>query len=176
MDRYRKILEEECEKNRALNGRNAAQQLDDLTKMLHKATELVVPYKLIKLKGPTWRASPTVKKLLVVCKQKHKLWINGRKSDDLRKDCVIAKRALRKQLRQEKYNDRKHFYNELMQNPSTEKFYQLIRKNRDSNRQKTSSIIVDGKEIFSPEKQRKAFADYYEDLSVPKATDMIQHT
>ena len=55
-----------------------------------------------------------------------------------------------------------------MQNPSTEKFYQLIRKNRGSNGQKTSSIIVDGKEIFSPEKQRKAFADYYEDLSVPK--------
>ena len=168
VDRYRKILEEECEKNRALNGRNAAQQLDDLTKMLHKATERAVPCKLIKLKGPTWRASPTVKKLLVVCKQKHKLWINGRKSDNLRKDCVIAKRALRKQLRQEKFNDRKHFYNELMQNPSTEKFYQLIRKNRGSNGQKTSSIIVDGKEIFSPEKQRKAFADYYEDLSVPK--------
>ena len=61
MDRYWKILEEECEKNRALDGRNAAQQLDDLTKMLHKATELAVPYKLIKLKGPTWRASPTVK-------------------------------------------------------------------------------------------------------------------
>ena len=136
MDRYRKILEEECEKNRALNGRNAAQQLDDLTKMLHKATERAVPCKLIKLKGPTWRASPTVKKLLVVCKQKHKLWINGRKSDNLRKDCVIAKRALRKQLRQEKFNDRKHFYNEFMQNPSTEKFYQQIRKNRGSNGQK----------------------------------------
>ena len=85
MDRYWKILEEECEKNRALNGRNAVQQLDDLTKMLHKATEHAVPYKLIKLKGPTWRASPTVKKLLVVCKQKHKLWINGRKSDDLKR-------------------------------------------------------------------------------------------
>ena len=80
----------------------------------------------------------------------------------------IAKRALGKQMRQEKFNDRKHFYNELMLNPNTDKFYQLIRKNRVSTGQKTSSIVVDGKEMFSPERQRKAFADYNEDLSVPK--------
>ena len=55
-----------------------------------------------------------------------------------------------------------------MQNPSTDKFYQLIRKNRDSTGQKTSSIVVVGKEMLSPEKQRKAFADNHEDLSVPK--------
>ena len=120
-----------------------------------------------------------MKKRLVVFKQKHKLWINGRKSDDLRKDCVIAKRALRKQLRQEKINDRKHFYNELMQNPSTEKFYQLIRKNmgsNGSNGQKTSSIIVDGKEIFSPEKQRKAMQITMKTFQSQKTMDMIQHT
>ena len=52
-----------------LKERNAVQRLDELTKMLHKATENAVPYKLIKLKGPTWRASPTVKNLLIVCKQ-----------------------------------------------------------------------------------------------------------
>ena len=55
-----------------------------------------------------------------------------------------------------------------MHNTSTDKFYHLIRKNRGSTGQKTSSIVVDGKEIFSSEQLRKAFADYYEDLSVPK--------
>ena len=53
-----------------------------------------------------------------------------------KKDCVIAERALRKQLRQEKFNKRKYFYNKLMQNPSTDKFYQLIRKTRGSTGQK----------------------------------------
>ena len=55
-----------------------------------------------------------------------------------------------------------------MQNPNTDKFHQLICKNRGSCGQKTSSLIVNGTEIFSPDKQRKVFANYYEDLSVPK--------
>ena len=55
-----------------------------------------------------------------------------------------------------------------MQNPNTDKFHQLIRRNRGNSGHKTCSLVKNGNEIFSPEKQRKTFAEYYEDLSVPK--------
>ena len=80
----------------------------------------------------------------------------------------MAKRELRKQLRKEKNTDRRNFYGELMQNPTTEKFYQLIRRNNGNKGQRTGSIIVNGKEIYSATEQRLAFAKYYEDLSIPK--------
>ena len=59
---YRKILDKECEQIGNLNESSAVQRLDELKKMLHKATEYAVQFKLIKLKGPTWITSPTVKK------------------------------------------------------------------------------------------------------------------
>ena len=90
----------------------------------------------------TWRASPIVKNFNRML-AKTQIMDQWKKIRQPKKDCVIANRALRKQLRQEKSNDQKHFYNELMQNPSTAKFYQLIRKNRGSTGQKTSSIIIE---------------------------------
>ena len=45
-----------------------------------------------------------------------------------------------------------------MHNPNTEKFYQLIRRNRGSSGHETSSIVVEGNEIFFPESHRKVFA------------------
>ena len=78
--------------------------------MFHKATASAVPHKLIKLKGPSWRAFPTVKNLLVIGIQKYKLWTDSNKLDEnLGKDNILAKRNLRKQLRKEKYDDRKNF-------------------------------------------------------------------
>ncbi|MEW8090529.1 MAG: reverse transcriptase domain-containing protein [Candidatus Thiodiazotropha endolucinida] len=144
-------------------------RLNHLTSNLHKAAEAAVPSKIIKLKGPTWKASPTVRILLKDCKEKYKLWIDSGKTDSLlRSDNVAAKRALRKQLRKEKFNDRKNFYETLMSEPSTEMFYKLIRRNKGGSGSRTSTLIVNGKEITLPDQQRKAFADYYEDLSVPK--------
>ena len=55
-----------------------------------------------------------------------------------------------------------------MSNPTTEKFYQLIRRNRGSIGSQTTSLIVNGNEIYSPDDQRNVFAKYYEELSVPK--------
>ena len=55
-----------------------------------------------------------------------------------------------------------------MSEPTTEKFYKLIRRNKGDSRSQVSSLIVDGQEISSPEQQRKSFAQYYEELSVPK--------
>ena len=62
----------------------------------------------------------------------------------------------------------KNFHEDLTSELTTEKFYKLIRRNKGDSRSQASSLIVDGQEISSPEQQRKSFAQYYEDLSVPK--------
>ena len=86
----------------------------------------------------------------------------------MKKENVLAKRALHKQLRKEKYDDRKNFYGELMSNPASDKFNRLKRRNKGSAGSVTCILSAYGKEIVFLEKQRKAFAQYYEDLSVPK--------
>ena len=58
-----------------------------------------------------------------------------------------------------------------MSNPTSDKFHRLIRRNKGSTGPSTSSIISNGKEIASPDTQRKVFAQYYEDLSIPKEED-----
>ena len=55
-----------------------------------------------------------------------------------------------------------------MSNPSSDKFYQLIRKNNSNRTQNVECLIVNGKEMNSADDQRHAFADYYEDLAAPK--------
>ena len=62
----------------------------------------------------------------------------------------------------------KNFYEDLMSEPTLDKFYKLIRRNKGGSRSQSSSLIVDGHEISSPDQQRKSFAQYFEDLSVPK--------
>ena len=61
-----------------------------------------------------------------------------------------------------------------MSNPTTENFYQLIRRNRGSVGRQTTSLIVNGNEIYSPDDQRNVFAKNYEKLSVLKITDTTQ--
>ena len=57
-----------------------------------------------------------------------------------------------------------------MKNPSTDKFYQLIRRNNGDKRQYSDCLRVDNKEVhvYSPDLQRKALVKYYEDLATPK--------
>ena len=126
--------------------------------------------KTISLKGRSWRASPEVKELLLECKQTYKDWLGSGKLDIyIKKNSnVVAKRALRKQLRKEKIMGRKSFYEDLMKNPTSEKFYHLIRRNKGARASSTCSSMYNGSEIRESEGQRKAFAQYYEDLSRPK--------
>ena len=58
-----------------------------------------------------------------------------------------------------------------MSHPTSDKFHRLIRRNKGSTGPSTSSIISNGKEIHSPDMQRQVFAQYYEDLSIPKDED-----
>ena len=140
-----------------------------LSSVCHKAAEKAVPSKIIKLKGPTWKTSPTVKCMLCVCKENYKRWVDSGKINlELSTKNINAKRNLRRQLRKEKFDDRKNFFEDLMPEPTTEKFYKLICTNKGDSRSQASSLIEDGQELSSPEQQRKSFAQYYEELSVPK--------
>ena len=166
---YIQSLEMELTKSKQQGPVSVDQRLSELNTVIHKATERAVPTAVIKLKGPKWKASPKVKKQLEICKQKYKLWVASGKCDNiLRKDNILAKRELRKQLRNEKLTARKNFYNDLMKNPSTDKFYQLIRRNKGDKHQYSGCFRVDDKEIYSPNLQRNALAKYYEDLATPK--------
>ncbi|MEW8544540.1 MAG: hypothetical protein AB2693_13510, partial [Candidatus Thiodiazotropha sp.] len=148
--------------------KSVEERINDLTAVIHRATDVAVPSVTLKLKGPKWKASPKVRKQLDICQQKYQLWVASGKSDNiLRKDNIMAKRELRKQLRSEKLEDRKNFYNDLMKNPSTDKFYQLIRRNKGDKVQYTGCIRVGDKDLYSPDLQRNAFAQYYEDLALP---------
>ena len=66
---------------------------------------------------------------------------------------------------------RKAFYNALMENPSTKMFYRLIRKSKSSKEASSSCIVVDGVKHSDAASQRKCFAQYFEDLAVPKDND-----
>ena len=55
-----------------------------------------------------------------------------------------------------------------MDNPSTDLFYKLINRNRSKPRTNSTGIDIEGELEFNPAIQRKAFAKYYEDLSIPK--------
>ena len=63
-----KLYTKNCKVIKNMNVRMVALEIEELAKTFHKATEAVVPHKLIKLKGPSWRASPRVKNLMGICK------------------------------------------------------------------------------------------------------------
>ena len=172
IEKYQNVISNTVNNCRPNEKSTVNERLDFINATLHKAARKSVPEKLIKLKGPSWKASPAVRKLLRSCKMTHKSWLKSGKNDNnLKKDNINAKRALRKQLRKEKFDDRKNFYAELMSHPTSYKFHRLIRRNKGSTGPSTSSIISNGKEINSPYMQRQVFAQYYEDLSIPKDED-----
>ena len=55
-----------------------------------------------------------------------------------------------------------------MENPSTDLFYKLIKRNRGGTKQKTACICLNGQDYYDPCEQRKCFLQYLEDLSIPK--------
>ena len=66
-------------------------------------------------------------------------------------------------------------YDQIMEQPNSQHFYRLIKRNRGSTINGTNCIKQDGKYLFLPKDQRKCFAEYYEDLSKPK-TDSFDNT
>ena len=136
---------------------------------LQQATLSSTPKKIIKLKGPKWKASPTAKILIETCHQAHKKWIDNGKPDGILRNIKIStQRNLRRQFRQEHSQDRQNLYKAIMENPSTELFHRLIRRNRGSSNVHTSCITTDNTDIYNPNDQRRCFLKYFEDLAIPK--------
>ena len=107
-NQYVSVLERELKKIENKDISSVDQRIHELTQALHTVTANAVPSKITKLKGPSWKASPKVKDLLCKCKENKQLWVASGKLDNLlRKDNIMVKRELRKQLRTEKFNDRK---------------------------------------------------------------------
>ena len=63
---------------------------------------------------------------------------------------------------------RRSFYDSVMENPSSKKSYQLIRRSRSKNKSNATCIQVQDTKHFDPVQQRRCFEQYYEDLATPK--------
>ena len=146
--------------------------VDSIMNCLKAAAKKAVPSKTLKLKGPKKRASQEPLERIRKVKLTYKEWVTAGKpsSGQLYIENKLAKRALRSQQRVEEAASRKAFYNALMENPSTEMFYRLIRKSQTS-KERSSCIVVDGVKYSDAASQRKCFLQYYEDLAVPKDND-----
>ena len=63
---------------------------------------------------------------------------------------------------------RKSFYDNLMENPSSDKFYKLIKKSKSSKEASSTYIQIEERKYFDSDEQRGCFAKYFEDLAMPK--------
>ena len=163
------ILQNEIQTTETQQNTTVNEDIAALITAIQKATEQAVPSRLVKLKGPSWKASPKVKNLLLNAREKYQIWKNNEKPDgQLKEGKIQAQRELRKQMRKKKFMDRQNLYYKLMENPSTELFYRLIRRNRGYCNTVTTCIKTDEQEYFIPEEQRHCFLKCFEDLSVPK--------
>ena len=149
---------------------NTKDQLKSVTNALLRASSKSVPSKVVKLCGPKWKASPSVRKQLKTCKTLYSKWKSSGQNMDHHTylDLVKEKQKLKSTQRMEKAIDRTHLYKKIMENPSTDLFYRLINRNRKKTKCNTACMKIDGKLDYSVDDQRHAFARYYEDLSVAK--------
>ena len=155
------------------NGSEVESNVVALMSCLTSASKKAVPSKTVTLKGPKKRASQKLLDCIPKVKSTYNTWSTSGKPNTghLYVANKLAKRTLRSQQRVEEAVSRKAFYNSLMENPSTNMFYRLIRKIKSSKEDGSSSIVVDGVKYTDEVSQRKCFAQYYEDLAVPKDND-----
>ena len=71
----------------------------------------------------------------------------------------------------------KNYYQSLMENPSSDMFYRLIRQSKSRKESTTTCIMANNQKHFDINDQRRCFAQYYEDLATPKDNnyDNIYH-
>ena len=152
---------------------NVESTINSLTECLKRAAQKAVPSKIVKLKGPKKRASQKVLECLKTVKQTHRKWVEVGKpcNGQLYIENKLAKKQLRSQQRIEETVRRKTFYENLMENPTSDMFYKLIKKSRSKRESNTSCLLVNGNRHCDPAMQRKCFAEYYEDLALPKDHD-----
>ena len=148
------------------------QKLHQLNLILQQTADLVVPKRLIKLNGFKRKASPTVRHLIWISKNRHREWdAAGRPRDGhplfiAKKD---AKRALRQQQRKEVAKERQTFLENLENNPDEKTFFQLIRRNQTNIKSSIPESMTNGEKTAStPKEQRELFASYFKELATPQ--------
>ena len=157
-----------------VNGiRSVESSLASLTNCLKNAAQKAVPSRIVKLKGPRKRASQEVLTCLKTVKQTYRNWAEAGKphTGQLYTENKLAKKQLRSQQRVEETVRRKTFYQTLMENPTSEMFYRQIKKSKSKKESNSTCLLVNNKKHFDPTEQRKCFAEYYEDLAMPKDHD-----
>ncbi|CAC5388916.1 unnamed protein product [Mytilus coruscus] len=149
---------------------NVNTQMDMVTNSLIRAGNITILKKLLQLKGPKWKASPEVQILLRSCRDLYKQWqeVGKQKDHPMATTLRNEKRKLRSKIRMEQAVSRQNLYQQIMDNPNSQLFYRLINRNRSNQQTSTNCLKIDEAYNFVPKKQRKSFAKYYEDLSVPK--------
>lgn len=145
--------------------------LSRLTHVLKAASKKTVPSRLLKVKGPKFKLSPAVRRVESDCKRAFFMWKQAGSpgpEHPLSVQRKVAKYEVRKQIRREFACARDSLYAELMENPTNKLFYKLIRRNQSSSARVASSLIVNGVEIADSSEQCRSFANYFEDLAIPK--------
>ena len=118
---------------------NVERAVDSVINCLKHAAEKAVPVKTLELKGPKKRVSRKLLKCIQNVKESYRNWVSAGKpgSGQLHYENKFAKRVLR---RMENAISRKAFYNAVMENPSTDMFYRLIRRSRSSKEAQSTCI------------------------------------
>ncbi|MES9903311.1 MAG: reverse transcriptase family protein [Sedimenticola sp.] len=150
---------------------NADNVLTILTSILSEAAVKAVPRKQVKLKGPNFKLSPRVKELEQESKRAHYAWKAANcplVDHPLSIQRKLAKYTLRKQTRKEFACAKDDLFNEIMEHPTNQHFYKLIRRSQASASVPVACLMNDGKETTDLASQRSCFAAYFEDLAVPK--------
>ena len=148
-------------------------------KILQEATITTIPTKHTKLRGPRFRVSTSSLSLIKESKVALRAW-RAEGSPRGQHPAYIkqkrAKKAVRRQSRREHAEDRKRFYNNLMETPDSSFFFKLIKRNRGENvNRHIATILTDERETDDPLQQRRAFARFYEDLAVPRDNDTFDN-
>ena len=153
-----------------ISSTNIDEIVTDLTNCLVNAARASVPSKKLWFKGPKRRVPGHILQSLKHVKETYGRWKAAGKPDSgpLLLENKLAKKNLRQQQRMEEVSRRRSFYDSVMENPSSDKFYQLIRRSRSKNESNTPCIQVNNTKHFDPNQQRRCFAQYYEDLATPK--------
>ncbi|CAG2186894.1 unnamed protein product [Mytilus edulis] len=149
-------------------------QIDIISNSLLNAQQQSIPSKITQLKGPKWKATPEVTVLLRMCKVIYNKWADLGKpiGHPLSLELKIHKKKLRQRQRMEQAIDRNTIHNKIMNTSSSQMFHRLIRRNLGDNSQSAINCIKtdENEYLFLAKDQRKAFANYYEDLSALNRT------
>ena len=175
--KYQRTLQDQFEESNILHLDDVQEQILKLSEALNYSTLQSCEAKVVRKKIGNKRKpqNPEVRNLIKQSKEAHWKWKSsgGGKDCTLYEECKSAKKQLRKAQRQLEATIRNKQYTEIMESHSGNKklFYTLIRKQRNTNIQSMSRLVVDGTSYESSVEIGNVWADYFEQLSRASVDD-----